>query len=268
VVFANDAINSALIPILKNQGHTIKKEKSQPLSEACQTLKKINSEKTNKTPLAIGVVIDEAGEAIHLIDEKGEIIPPSALAVLVYKDFFLKNKETLKEQKISVTLALDTKRMQIGQASAIESLASWLNQDKTALNDAGIQAVYIASDFLSTYRRHITQEIEKLLKLKQKIRKTNPNSLALCSKITDIINSLVVAESSGHYFSVTDEKCLHDSFATDDGIFWAARLLEILDARKEPFSSLKMSKKQELANKNELKTNPLLIQSSLPETSI
>jgi len=257
VIDPGNGMGSAAIPVLEHQGHTIveglyidvKPRPDHPADpskdtagtapleksgcRACvEAIKRVNQELEEWELPAIGVLTDGDGDRSGLVDEDGTVIRPPAIATLIYRRFILENKETLaKLEKLGkpIKLALDVR-----SSSVMEKITGVVNPEGELLKEgiySGIRGIYISAGYPS-HRDHVADEIANLRKLQEEIRSGEHKEqlgedVSLANEIDLIIHSFVSAEASGHYFAATDKT--HPETMIDDGVFYAARVLEILD---------------------------------------
>lgn len=259
VVFdAGNGMGSAAIPVLENQGHKFERglflevkgrpdhpadpskdtEGVKPYAEsgcrACiEAVREVNREVPEGELPAVGVMTDGDGDRSGMVDEEGKVVRPSAIATLIYRRFILENKDVLAEleQKLGkyVTLALDVR-----SSSVMEQLTGVIDMKGDLIKKGtyeGVRGYYIPAGYPS-HRDHVAKEIAKLRELQRRIRNDDfidklGRDTSLANRLDQVIYSYVSAEASGHYFAATDES--HPETMIDDGIYFAARVLEILD---------------------------------------
>lgn len=261
VVDPGNGMGAAAIPVLEHQGNEIVKGlflevKSRPdhpadpskdtsgtaaYSESgcrscIEAINEINANLSKDELPAIGILTDGDGDRSGMIDEDGKAIRPPAIATLIYRRFILENREVLEElDKLGkpIQLALDVR-----SSNVMETITGVVTPEGEVLKKGlykGVQGIYISAGYPS-HRDHVANEIKKLNAFKKELYSTErgremfPNPLdlaAFTNKIDRLIQSYVSAEASGHYFAATDST--HPETMIDDGIFYAARVLEILD---------------------------------------
>lgn len=216
-----------------------KDEISKSGCRACiDAVKRWNQEIPEGELPVVGVLTDGDGDRSGLVDEDGIAIRPSIIATLIYRRFILENKEILEqlhEMRDPITLALDVR-----SSSIMEDITGVIDGEGNVIKRSrypGVQGKYISAGNPS-HKDHVAHEIEKLLKLEREFE-TDPSiarALGITStkgrkkfllQLQELMDSFVSAEASGHYFAGTDET--HPEVMLDDGIYYAARVFEILD---------------------------------------
>ncbi len=251
VVDPGNGMGAAMVPVLEHQGNTIERGlyldvNSRPVHpadpskdtsgtaaleksgcRACiEVIKEINATVPEGQLPAIGVLTDGDGDRSGMIDEDGKAIRPAPIAILIYRRFILENKTTLEKLHAMgepIKLALDVR-----SSNVLESITGVVKPNGDVLKKGlyqGVQGIYIPAGYPS-HRDHVAKEIETLNNLKERIQKGEVTSVSE-AEIDQLIHSFVSAEASGHYFAATDDT--HPDTMIDDGIFYAARVLEILD---------------------------------------
>lgn len=287
VVDPGNGMGAAAIPVLEHQGHTIERglylnvkprpdHPADPSKDTAATapteksgcracveaIRDINNQKEEWELPAIGILTDGDGDRSGLVDEEGNVIRPPAIATLIYRRFILENRpilEMLEEIDRPVRLALDVR-----SSSALEKITGVVDPLGEVLVEGtypGVRGIYISAGYPS-HRDHVAKEISQLLKLKEEIVNSDkwdsslfgesdtPEALTATKGLfekglSNLINSYVSAEASGHYFAATDNT--HPDTMIDDGIFYAARVLEILDTWNQYEGNdpnIKMEKKE------------------------